>query len=250
MNTEIMNCLNLFDPISLKEMDSVKLLDRIDTKFVFHAELLPKILEEASVYYRMLEVKGTRMSQYETLYFDTDSLLLYQKHHNKHTNRFKIRFRKYVESNLSFFEIKFKNNKGRTIKERIKQRDITSAIENDAAEFLINKTQMEASDFLPQLWVNYHRITLVNRDSFERLTIDLGLTFICDGKSTCYNNLVIAEVKQEKANDSPFLGIMKEHKIRQGSISKYCFGVISMRDNVKSNNFKKNILTIKKVCHE
>ena len=37
-------------------------------------------------------------------------------HHNRRVNRNKIRFREYVGSNLTFLEVKTKNNKGKTIK--------------------------------------------------------------------------------------------------------------------------------------
>ena len=44
-------------------------------------------------------------------------------HQNKKLNRYKIRQREYLISDISFFEIKFKSNKGRTIKKRIKTKN-------------------------------------------------------------------------------------------------------------------------------
>src|SRR4051812_12077582 len=116
---EVLHILREFSPITLEEMDEVKLQDRTDTKFVFAAKLLPSILEKLSKDCKVLEVNGIRLSRYETLYYDTDDFLLYNMHQNRRANRYKIRTRKYVESDLNFFEIKFKNNKGRTIKERV-----------------------------------------------------------------------------------------------------------------------------------
>jgi len=116
---KIKDILANFDPIMLEEMDSVKLMDRTDTKFVFSFDQLPGILEAIRPYYRALEISGTRVSKYETLYYDTDDFNLYQRHHCGKMNRYKIRSRKYVESDLHFFEVKYKNNKGRTINNRI-----------------------------------------------------------------------------------------------------------------------------------
>jgi hypothetical protein len=47
------------------------------------------------------------------------------------------------------------------------------------------------------------------------------------GKTELLNQLVIAEVKQDSKIASPFITIMRHKHIRQGSISKYCFGVAS-----------------------
>ena len=46
---------------------------------------------------------------------------LYHRHHIGRSNRFKVRSRRYVESDLCFFEVKYRNNKGRTIKNRIRK---------------------------------------------------------------------------------------------------------------------------------
>ena len=59
------------------------------------------------------------------------------------------------------------------------------------------------------------------------------------------DRLVIAEVKQEKRKASPFMSVMKKYHIREGSISKYCMGIAFTCDEVKKNNFKNKLLTIK-----
>ena len=91
-----------FDPISLLEMDRVKLMNRIDTKFAFSASQLIQILPDLAENYKILEIEGTRLPFYESLYFDDDDFGFFKDHHNGRTNRFKVRFRKYVESNLIF----------------------------------------------------------------------------------------------------------------------------------------------------
>ena len=55
---------------------------------------------------------------------------------------------------------------------------------------------------------------------------------------------VIAEVKQSRAGKSAFNRLMKEHHIRRGSISKYCFGIASMFRDLRANNFKEQIKKI------
>ncbi len=231
-------------------MDSVKLMDRTDTKFVFHVQDLDAILSEIATHYRALEVEGTRWSPYETLYFDTESLDLYLRHHNQKLNRYKIRYRKYVNSNLHFFEIKFKNNKGRTIKKRIKELGIETEIKNNAKNLLESITDFKATDLKPVLYVNCSRATLVNTELEERLTLDVNLQFQMNGTELNFQPLVIAELKQSKVNvQSPFYRLMKHNRFRSSSMSKYCFGVTQLFPTVKANNFKPKILTLKKIVN-
>ncbi|HRD38564.1 MAG TPA: VTC domain-containing protein, partial [Bacteroidia bacterium] len=70
----VQNILMHFEPISLKEMDAVKLMDRTDTKFTFTENELEKVLLMVKDDYKVLEVEGKRQSAYKTLYYDTDNL--------------------------------------------------------------------------------------------------------------------------------------------------------------------------------
>jgi len=235
-----------FDPITLKEMDSVALMNRTDVKFVFSRDRLVEFMEQLTKYYFVLDVNGNRISRYESLYFDTIKFDLYFSHHRKKPSRYKIRCRTYVESDLHFFEVKFKNNKGRTIKDRVKQHLIDGKIVDVAENLLKEKTPISANDLEAKFWVNYSRITLVNKHAAERVTIDLNLTFKNDDQEKEIADIVIAEVKQDKEVSSKFLEIMKRNRIRKVSLSKYCFGVINLYNTLKHNNFKKNLRLIKK----
>lgn len=225
-------------------------MDRLDTKYVFPRENLSSILEQLSNSYRVLEVNGERISRYESLYFDTHDFNLYNHHQSGRLNRFKIRFRKYVESNLHFFEIKFKNNKGRTIKKRIKQEDIPSSIDGSAADFLKQHSSFNGHDLEEKLWVNYSRLTLVNKFAPERVTIDIDLTFKKRTLVKSFSDLVIAEIKKDKSDRSAFSILMKKLHIREGSISKYCFGALSMYNQLKHNNFKSRLIHLKKISND
>ncbi len=107
-----------FDPISLKQMDSVALLNRVDTKFVMTANQLLTALAMVQSNYWMLEVKGQRLNHYRTLYFDPD-FELFLDHVTGRAERYKVRSREYTDSHLSFLEVKHKTRKDRTIKDRI-----------------------------------------------------------------------------------------------------------------------------------
>jgi len=246
MNSALSAQLEKFIPITLEEMDCVKLLDRTDTKFVFNSENLPGILEDLAPNYKILDVQGINLNRYESLYFDTPGFKLYLDHHNRRRNRYKVRYRRYADTGLVFFEVKTKNKKGRTIKSRLKRKELSQEIDPRSEQMLKEKVPFCREKFQSMLWVNYSRLTLVNKYEPERLTIDLDLELKTQNKSVRHGNLVIAEVKQDKQSFSAFMNVMKKNQIRKGSISKYCFGVISLIDHIKKNNFKPALLNIKR----
>ncbi len=249
MQKNIQDILNTYQSISLDEMDNVKLMDRMDTKYTFHISQLEQILPMVIDKYRVLEINGKRVSDYKTLYYDTTDFELYHKHHSGKLNRYKVRHRTYVDSNVGYLEVKFKNNKGRTLKERIKKKEVLFSWPDDAKQFLSKKTPYEPNTLIPTLWVNYSRITLVNKLSKERLTIDLNLEFKKDAVEKKLHQMVIAEVKQQKSQSSPFIHTMKKLHIRIGSISKYCMAVAYTSPDVKTNQFKEKLLSIKKILN-
>jgi hypothetical protein len=110
----------LFTPISLAEMEQVRLMNRIDTKYVTTPENLLILLQSMQDDYFIQEVEGLRNSHYRTLYYDTDQLEMYMAHQDGRRTREKIRMRDYLDSHLTFLEVKDKNNKGRTSKKRIR----------------------------------------------------------------------------------------------------------------------------------
>lgn len=237
-----------YESITLAEMDGVKLMNRTDAKFIIPFQRFPEILEDLLPQYRILEVKDHRISPYQTLYFDTPTLQLYYQHQAGRLNRYKIRQRNYVHSNLIFTEVKFKNNKGRTLKNRIRQQQLPSAdFADEVNDFLSQQTPFDPLTLQPVLWVDYSRLTLVSRTTKERLTLDLNLTFRNSKDQKSFTQVVIAEVKQEKLRHSFFLDLMKKYQIREGSISKYCLGMISLYGNLKKNRFKAKLNNLLKI---
>ena len=236
-------------------MDRVKLQNRTDTKFVFNADILPAILDEVKAYYSILEIKEKRMNSYKTLYYDTEDLQSYIKHHNGKANRIKVRFRKYIESDLNFLEVKFKNNKGRTIKARTKTKEIETGLSPFSKQFVTDNSYSFYGDkeVIPVLWNSFTRLTLVHNTKNERLTIDLNLNFksFSDNKEKSIPHIIIAEVKQEKASrDSDFIKAIRAHHIGESSMSKYCVGTALLHKDLKQNNFKERILNINKLKND
>ncbi len=235
-----------FHPISLKEMDRVKLLNRTDTKFVMTKAQFTTLLPELQATYQVLEINKKRSARYKTLYFDTPQYNFYLNHHNGVPNRYKVRIRKYIDSDLCFFEIKHKN-KGRTDKRRIRIEDFQEILTTETSNFLDNILPIK-TEIKPSIWNAFERITLVNNERMERLTFDIGLNFEWDNEHFGYSSIIIAEVKQENLDRmAPAIQIFKKYGIRQKRISKYCIGMGILYKELKNNRFKEKYLLLNKL---
>lgn len=265
MRTSIEDIIRSFEPISLAQMESVKLMNRIDTKFAVPMAVLPAILEAAQADYFAQEIDGKRIATYDTMYYDTETLDMYVRHHDRQLVRQKIRVRQYVDSHLTFLEIKRKNNKGRTKKKRIVvpgfdiTADTPSVLKHKKREdeavtvagFIDSKSRYEWSQISPHLWTKFHRITLVNKAKTERLTIDMDLVWdnVVSGEKKTYPELVIIELKRDGNVPSHMTDIMLAHRIHPFKISKYCIGTALTTPGIKKNRFKKKIRSIEKLLH-
>ena len=240
-----------FSPISLEEMDRVKLLNRTDTKFVMHIDQLPGLLRRANQFYKSIDIEHNRIFTYRSLYYDTDDLSMYHDHHRGKLNRFKIRYREYVETNKSFLEIKFKSNKSRTIKSRIERDEIPDNFSTKALDFLNKNTPYQAEELKPIIWNNFKRLTLVHKTAQERLTIDFNLRFSNDKNCAELPQLAIIELKQDKFSvSSDFYKLLREEGIQPSGMSKYCTGMILLTPDLKHNRFKSNMLNLERISND
>ena len=247
MNQELLQIVNQFEPISLVDMGRAELMERSDLKFAITYSDLLSLLPLLTDDYRVLEIRDKRLFEYDTLYYDTADYLLYRMHHNGKMNRFKVRRRTYVDSDINFLEAKIKNNKGVTNKVRIKcERDVDFH-DHLVSEFLFEHLNVDCRNLIPSININYNRIALVNKHTIERVTIDLGLTYSVDGKRSTYNNLVIIEVKSDGKSNSLFKRLLRDSNKKPVSLSKYCVGMYLLEVNEKRNNFKKQVLKINKL---
>ena len=255
MNTSpktLESVLDTISPILLGEMDSIKLMNRIDTKFLTTEATLVHVLEDAAARgYRALETEGTRISAYDTLYYDTTGLQMFLDHHNRRLVRQKVRTRTYVGSGQTFLEIKRKNNHGRTKKMRTEIppagfRDFSA--EPAARQLLEKYSAFPAEVLSPALETLFRRITLVNAARTERLTIDTGLRFrnARNGREASLQDAVIIELKQDGRAASEMKDILLDPRVKPARLSKYCIGTTLTDGAVKSNRFKPKVRMIEK----
>ena len=240
--------LSTFTPISLEQMSEVKLMNRIDRKFVTTTDRLHQLLQMARQDYYIQEIDGERNPEYDTTYFDTVAFDMYNQHQWNHANRQKIRFRTYCISGLQFMEVKTKNNHGRTKKKRMEVSDM-NVCESEKRTFLSKHLRYQADTLQPVLNNHFHRITLVNKAKTERLTIDSALCFhnLVSGKDKDMGNLVIIELKRDGLCYSPVLEMLRQLHIHPHGFSKYCMGSALTNTKLPVNRFKSKLMEINKI---
>ena len=233
--------LEKFTDHSLAEQVAVDLPDRTDSKYLLPIALLPRFLREVREAHTVLEADGHRIFTYENTYFDTPDWGMYRDHHNGKLNRHKCRFRRYRETDLSYLEIKRKNNRNRTVKNRMPwHSEVPTTVLHD-------EPPVE-----PSLYVNYRRISLWNRATDERLTLDWDLCYRRPGNTEVkrLRHIFVAELKREgNVYGSPFVRKAKEYGYTPKAMSKYCVGVcLTAGSEVKINRFKPLLRTLARVA--
>lgn len=258
VNGNLEKVISTFEGISLEEMKRVKLMNRVDTKYVLHESILIDVLQDVLGDYQALTFDDQRGMLYETDYYDTEDFKFYLHHHNGRINRKKVRTRKYCESDICFLEVKVKDNKGKTKKTRVKKETMDLSFSENEKKFLENSPVATYKGFLHSLKVNYRRLTLAHKTKCERITIDFDLmSYRPKNKSSENENtpdvfdmksLVIIEVKQEKYNrDSEIMQSLRKNGIREMRMSKYCMGCAALYPQLKHNRFKEKLLYINRL---
>jgi hypothetical protein len=222
------------------------LFDRRDTKYLFLAEDLYSILRLLNNHYNILKVNDRNYSHYRTTYFDTSDYNLYKAHHNGKLNRYKVRVRNYLDSEMIYLEVKFKSNKRRTIKKRILTEDIDHLSREDYL-FLKTAIPYDPYSLFPSLMTEYIRLTLLNYEHQEKVTIDFDLKFhhLKNGKEAGIPKIGIIETKNERGRNHSLLSkILSDDLIQYQRVSKYCLGMSMLDSTIKKNLYKPKLLFI------
>lgn len=229
----------------LNDLKRAQLMNRIDTKFVVPTAVLPELLALLRPHFSVLEIDGKRLSQYESTYFDTSDYYFYHQHHRGRLNRFKVRFREYVDTQTSFLEVKFKNNKKRTAKNRMAIKEEGAFDINRHQDFLRELSVPQCHNLEVKLVNRYQRIALASEERAERLTIDINLENTSGSQlgQVALGDFAILELKQAKlTRNSVAFDVLRQLNLRPRGFSKYCMGLVMTLDSetIKTNRFKKN----------
>lgn len=247
------NTLQAFNPISMEDIDCFRLMNRVETKYVIPVGNINSLLDTLGREYQVLESKDNRVFPYSTTYLDTKDYLFYNQHIRGQLNRYKIRYRKYEFTGESFLEIKKKTNKGRIVKWRIPNYFSADSFDNEANMLLSEHSPVDARLIKPVLLSSFSRVTLINTEFKERITIDYDISFkeLNNGDKIDMPFLAIAELKKDGHNHSgPFIRTVRDMNIHPTGFSKYCIGNALLNDSLKKNILKPKILSLKKIKNE
>ena len=246
--------LSTLPPIGLKDMKAVKLMNRTDQKYVTNVSGMLNLLSLVGNDYYVQEIDGVRISNYRTLYWDDAATHgFFRTHICGKLPRVKVRARTYVDSDLSFLEIKFKNNHGKTKKKRTQVASIDSVLHQLEGEgFLTEKTGLTFGDIRPTVGNRFSRITLVNKSMTERLTIDFGIRF--DNQETGVDaeadGVVVIELKRDGLVFSPVLSKLRRLRIMPSGFSKYCIGTAMTNSSLPLGLLKERLQYVRRLTTE
>jgi len=248
--TRLGTMLNDLDRFPAEQMESYALLRRVDTKFLYPAEELGALIQSLASHYGLLLAGKQTIASYQTLYFDTPDRDFFHQHRRGQRDRFKIRIRHYLDRELSYLEVKRKTNHNVTIKVRRKRDFLANSINGDEQSFLQDRTPCDPSCIVPQVWTNFHRITLVGLSIRERLTVDLGLAFEAFHKIHGMQGLAVIEIKQPRFwARSPAMLALRARGIRPSGMSKYCTAQATLFPGLRCNRFHPFLRNIRRMSN-
>jgi len=237
--------LDTLQTVTLEELAG-NLQDRYDEKYILPEALFREFLMQVRDYYRLLEVDGVKDYRYRSSYLDLQGFPMFLAHHNGKKDRYKVRYRRYVDSGKVYLEVKHKINKGKTLKSRMEVDREKEKPEGEEIGFLRERTPYDPLLMQLMLKVSFSRITLAAPGGMERITYDHGLHFNALGEEKDLPGLGVLEIKHSgRKNYSPMTALLKHYRIFPRGFSKYCTGILLFYPGVKYNRFKPMLRLIK-----
>ena len=130
----------------------------------------------------------------------------------------------------------------------MKVEENTEELGDNEARMVEDVINISSQLLSPKLKVNFTRLTFVDKHHKERLTIDTNLSVKNGVTSKLFDQLIIAEIKQNKYKaNSEFIQIIRDMKIPEMRFSKYCMGMVHVNNDIKYNRFKPKLLYINKL---
>ncbi|MCA9577847.1 MAG: polyphosphate polymerase domain-containing protein [Polyangiales bacterium] len=224
------------------------LMQRVDTKFAFHARELESVLTGLGGHYAVVRVGTQPMDRYETTYFDTAELTLFHQHLRDRRPRFKVRVRHYLGRQLSYLEVKRKDASGTTQKWRRPLSFGEAELSPESARFLGEVCPVPAHELRATACTNFDRIMLVGTDTLERVTLDLHVDLVAGTRARRLADVVIGEVKQDRQRwQTPVMACLRAHHIRPLSISKYCAATALLVDGARVQRYRPRLRELHRV---
>lgn len=219
--------------ISLDELvDSAELLTRVDRKYVIPTGELGPVLACLQDSARILDIGGRREFGYRSTYYDTPQRDSFLTSGRSRRRRWKVRTRTYVDSGSSWLEVKTRQSRDQTVKQRIEYLDADEAttLSAEGTTFVADVLDADIAEALePVLVTGYRRTTLYLPASQSRVTIDvdLGWTSLTGRGDLDRPSIAILETKTG-STPSEVDRLMWSRGHRPARISKYGVGMAAL----------------------
>ena len=231
---------DLLEPIGLDELISTAdLQTRQDRKYLVPEARLNDIVGDVTPA-RVLTIDEKRSFAYESVYFDTAERASYLGAARRRPQRFKVRTRSYLDSELCVLEVKTRDARQRTVKHR-QPYDFDDRYHLSAGgrAFVAEIAQAAASvdELDPALITTYQRTTMVFPASSCRVTIDTDVTWAgVNGQRARLAGWALVETKTIGA-PSGFDRALWRHGHRPVVISKYGTGLAALSTGLPANKW-------------
>ena len=240
--------LSQLPAVGLEELTTeAALLTRVDRKYLVPSATARQIFSTFSSEARVLEMEGKRTFAYDSVYFDTPGLDSYMLAAHGRRRRFKIRTRTYLDSAVSFLEVKTEGAREATVKERIPYELCDRDRLTEEGLAYVNETLTAAigdarfAPLEPVLSTRYHRTTLYLPQSGSRATIDSGVIWQSPGGHPwLLDNAVVVETKSGSA-PGPLDRHLWAHGVRPCRISKFATGMAALHPELPANRWNQTL---------
>jgi hypothetical protein len=237
--------LETLDALSLGELDAVAALrSRRDRKYLVTPQAATGLLAALAPRSSALEVAQRRIFSYESLYFDTPDLRSYHSTAHGQRRRFKVRTRRYLDTDTCVLEVKTKGIRNQTVKERVgHSHRAWGQLDHAAQAFIDTRTGLDglAGQLGPVLTTRYQRSTLVDRRDRSRVTFDRHLR--CGdltGGTVDFDGLVVVETKSVGAATAADRWLWR-YALRPVRISKFCVGMALLDQRLPRNHWHRTL---------
>jgi VTC domain len=233
-------------PVRLEELtERASLLTRVDRKYLLpvpDAVALVHELGGLDAPARVLEIGPRRTFGYESVYFDTPGLTCFLLAAHKRPTRFKVRTRTYLDSGECWLEVKTRDRRGRTVKQRLEYdvRDRTRLTDAGTAfvrDTLASTTAAHAASagsgaLIPTLVTRYERSTLFLPGDDTRLTIDTDLVCLQDEELPLRLPARAVVETKTAGHASQVDRLLWRRGVRPVQVSKYGTGLAALRPDL------------------
>lgn len=233
-----------FDPIELDELLArAALQDRVDRKYVLPLAALTPVLAALAGRARVLQIDGRRDFDYRSDYFDTPDVACFRQSALRRRRRFKIRTRTYLNSAQCWLEVKTRDHRGHTVKQRQAHPHDATELPLTAREFVdhvVVGAELPGTwdlSLAPTLTTTYRRRTLFLTESASRVTVDTDLAWATGTGRIELAGVAIVETKTATNRPCEADRLLWRAGHRPAPISKYGTGLAALRPDLPSNKW-------------